>query len=208
MSHGLPSGLLCCHVEAQQPGLQGPQSGESRADDSVCAKRRCLLGSTGSNTGAGDVHAMSVHCPFCHGSHPVSLALPLPQARDRYVAQRAALKAAAVADPSSSHDSLPSYKPPPSPSSSPPQSPHERAAAEAAAEVDREAAVAAAAGAAAAAAVAAGGGCSAPSRRALARLQSMSLDDELDEYYGQVKESGIMGLFPCVHLRVHFVGNG
>lgn len=115
------------------------------------------------------------------------------KARDRYVAQRAALKAAEAADASSGHDSLPSYKPPPSVGSSPPQSPHEKAAAQAVAEVDREAAAAAASDAVAQAAVAAAaarganrGGCVAPSRRALTHLQSLSLDEQLDEYYGQV----------------------
>ncbi len=116
------------------------------------------------------------------------------------MAQRAALKAAAAAEPPSSHDSLPSYKAPASAGSSPPQSPHERAAAEAVAEVEQEAAAAAAAEAVAQAAVAAaevprvGGpgvaskrGHAMASRRALTRLQSMSLDEQLDEYYGQVR---------------------
>ncbi|PRW60768.1 ligand-gated ion channel isoform B [Chlorella sorokiniana] len=72
-------------------------------------------------------------------------------------------------------------------------SPHEKAAADAVADVDREAAAAAAAEAVAQAAVAtaaaqgtSGRGCGAPSRRALTRLQSLSLDEQLDEYYGQL----------------------
>lgn len=60
-------------------------------------------------------------------------------------------------------------------------------------EVDQEAAAAAEAVAQAAVAAAAvqgsraGGKRGAPSRRALTRLQSLSLDEQLDEYYGQVR---------------------